>query len=894
MTTPLLSSPPTPPVTSPPPTPAVPPVPPVRSPRPALSPPSPTAGSRRLRLGDVLLAGASMLPAAVALGVLFDGYRYLVPLAGAVVVAAVVAAVAARRLATVELVCLVGALAGLLYGTAVAAGRVDLLLRALRDGWRPLLTTAVPAEPNTLLLAPLGAVLWVATFAAVVLAVRWRGALLPALPPLLVTIGFLLLVAEAGQRRRVAQLVLTGCFVVLVLALAAVRSARGGLLPGQSEPTGGGPGAGGSGADGPGVDDRSGPGHRSRLAGPLAVGLPVVATVAVLATVVGVVVPIDSADRYDLRAHSSPPVDDIALLNPLVQVRAQLDTPRPTTLFTIRLTPPAAAWPPGVPATSPRVRTAALGTFDGATWSVDGNFIAVDKVLPGPDEPVSTTVARAKVRADVTFDEFDDALLPALGQPTAIDYATASGSDPRAGRGPAFEPASGTLALLSPPRAGDRFDLTAQVARPTDAQLATAVVATGPGADRYRVLPNLPDDLRAELLANARQTTAGAATTYGKLVALADFLRDDTAFPYDLHATPGHSYGRLTGLLDSAEPAEHRGYAEQRAAAFAVLARSLGFPTRISVGYLLDKDGPNNADSAADDGAFTVTDHQAHAWPEVLFAGIGWVAFEPTDTSDLSRAGSQTAPLSGTSPPPSQDEENPAVITPAQRDLIVDGGGGHGGGLAWPFVLLIVLGALALALPLLVIGEKARRRLARRRRGGPADQVRGAWWEARDRLGEFGASRSPSLTRRELVAAVARNPATAPAVAPLRLLAALVDEATFAFGGTGSDDPDRAWALVGDVRRELGHAAGRAGRLRALLDARPLFAAPATGAGARAAPAPPTGPAVTPAAVPPVPASPSDFLQHWVQVQGQQRRAMVHAGRHDDDDTRRYDDGGAL
>ncbi|WP_007507902.1 transglutaminaseTgpA domain-containing protein [Pseudofrankia saprophytica] len=852
--------------------------------------PTPLTTGRRLRPGDVLLAGASMLPAAVALGALFDGYRYLAPLAGAVAVAAVAGAVAARRLATVELVCLVGALGGLLYGTAVTAGRVDLLLRALRDGWRPLLTTAVPAEPSALLLAPLGAVLWVATFTAVVLAVRWHGALLPALPPLLVTVGFLLLVAEAGQRRRVTQLALTGCFVVLVLVLAAVRSARAGVLPGQSEPTGGGwrPGAQPS-------------GHRSRLAGPLVIGLPVVATVAVLATAVGVIVPIDSADRYDPREHSSPPVDDVALLNPLVRVRAQLDTPKPTTLFTIRLTPPAAAWPPAGPATSPRVRTAALGTFDGATWSVDGNFTAVDKVLPGPDEPVTTTVARAKVHADVTFDEFDDALLPALGQPTAIDYATASGSGPRAGRGPAFEPASGTLALLSPPRAGDRFDLTAEVPQPSDAQLAAAVVATGPGADRYRVLPNLPDDLRADLLATARRTTAEAATTYDKLVALAAFLRDGSAFPYDLHATPGHSYGRLTRLLDSADPADRRGYAEQRAAAFAVLARALGFPTRISVGYLLDEDGPNNAnsaDSAADDGTFTVTDHQAHAWPEVLFAGIGWVGFEPTDTSDLSRAGSRLTPPA--SPPRGQqgDQEKPAVIAPTQRGITVDDGDDHGGRLDWPFILLIALGALALAVPLAVIGEKARRRLARRRRGSPADRVRGAWWEARDRLGEFGVSRSPSLTRRELVGAVARNPATAPAVAALRLLAALVDEATFAVGGTGADDPDRAWALVGDVRRELGRAAGRAGRMRALLDPRPLFAAPAAGAagtagaglagvpgagapGASAAPTP-TGPAMTPAALAPTPASPSDFLLHWVQVHDQQRRTMVNAGRHDD------------
>jgi hypothetical protein len=98
----------------------------------------------RLRPADVVLVTASILPAALALGALFGGYGYLAPLAGAVVVAAAVGSVVAPRPVTVELVCLVGALAGLLYGTAVTAGRVDLLLRGLRDGWPQLLTMAVP------------------------------------------------------------------------------------------------------------------------------------------------------------------------------------------------------------------------------------------------------------------------------------------------------------------------------------------------------------------------------------------------------------------------------------------------------------------------------------------------------------------------------------------------------------------------------------------------------------------------------------------------------------------------------------------------------------------------------------------------------------------------------
>ena len=44
-------------------------------------------------------------------------------------------------------------------------------------------------------------------------------------------------------------------------------------------------------------------------------------------------------------------------------------------------------------------------------------------------------------------------------------------------------------------------------------------------------------------------------------------------------------------MLAGAEPRASEGYAEQRAAAFAVLARSVGLPARVAVGYLLRKAG---------------------------------------------------------------------------------------------------------------------------------------------------------------------------------------------------------------------------------------------------------------------------------------------------------------
>ncbi|MBX6391223.1 MAG: transglutaminase domain-containing protein, partial [Frankia sp.] len=636
-------------------------------------------------------------------------------------------------------------------------------------------------------------------------------------------------------------------------------------------------------------------GQPSRLlVGPLAVGLPVAALVVLLSVVAGVAAPIDPADRFDPREHSRPPVDDIALLNPLVRVRTQLETQEPVGLFTVRAAPqidiwPAEAWPAG---TAPRLRIAALGDFDGASWRNDGDYVAVDRVLPRPDDQPEPTVELLDVHLEVTFDDYDEVMLPTVGQPTTIELAGVRGDERR---GPAFDPAAGAVAVLAPPRADSHLTLTTQVPVPAEERLASATVATGAAADAFRVLPNLPADLRAQLLALARRVTDGQTTAYAKLVALADYLRDARRFPYDLGATPGHSYARLIGLLAGADQVAHRGYAEQHAAAFAVLARSLGFPARVSVGYLL----PERATTA--DGALEVTSHHAHAWPEVLFDGIGWVAFEPTDTSDLTRSISREPPPSAATPESAtegDEGQNPAVIAPERRRLL-PGAGADDGGLGWPYLLLIGLGAAALAAPLLVAAEKTRRRVTRRHRGGPGDQVLGAWWEARDRLGEVGVPRSAALTGQELVRAVAAQPRTAPAAGPLRQLAALTDEVVFGVDGPRGGDPARAWALVGEIRAALRPAMGWSGRVRALLDprtlARPPAGAPvaAVAAGspddlasvpaAGAAPAAPTDPAQVPgpqagppmagaAAAPTAPGGPADFLAHWYWSRGRPQR----------------------
>ena len=54
----------------------------------------------------------------------------------------------------------------------------------------------------------------------------------------------------------------------------------------------------------------------------------------------------------------------------------------------------------------------------------------------------------------------------------------------------------------------------------------------------------------------------------------------------------------------------------------ALMARTLDIPSRVQVGFT-----PGEQD---EDGTWVVTVHDAHAWPELWFEGVGWVRFEPT------------------------------------------------------------------------------------------------------------------------------------------------------------------------------------------------------------------------------------------------------------------------
>lgn len=132
--------------------------------------------------------------------------------------------------------------------------------------------------------------------------------------------------------------------------------------------------------------------------------------------------------------------------------------------------------------------------------------------------------------------------------------------------------------------------------------------------EKYLELPaTVPNRVR-EL---AQQVTAGAETPYDKAVALEQYLR---TFPYNdqIEAPPPGVDGVDYFLFDV-----QAGYCDYYASAFAVMARALGIPARVSAGY---SQGAYNPEV----GAYRVLESNGHSWPEVFFPQYGWIEFEPT------------------------------------------------------------------------------------------------------------------------------------------------------------------------------------------------------------------------------------------------------------------------
>ena len=725
-------------------------------------PPAPVSPPRRPRaVAEVVLATLAPAVTAVVYKDFFFGTRYLPVLLGAAAGGTAVAALAAWRRWNDWFTALAG-----VVGFAVLAvfavftptlhhglpslGTFSQLGTGLLHGWARMLTTGLPADvAPTLLVTPV-LVMWTATFSATLLVLRTRAALGPLVPAVLALAVTLLLTGAHAA----GGVIVAGALLLILLLLALVRVSR--------------------------LDSATAVGRISRFL----FGLPVIVAVAAVAAAGAYTVPVSTgANRFDPRTVVPIPLNIDDGLTPLVTLKSQLRQQPPQTLFTVRFQPGASALK------IDRIRTAALDQFDGALWTSDDTYLVSGHSLAG--NPTVAHPSRTTVHVDIAA--LAGPYLPTVGWPVGVD---------RSGLG--FSHDSGILVTDATTLTGLAYDETAEL-RPDDGQLAAATPDYSDRTGRYTDLPpGLPPDIRTRVT----ELTAPQSQPYAKLKAIEAYLH---GLPYSLDARPGHSYDALKRLFGT-NPLDRVGYAEQYASAFAILARSQGFPTRVATGYLL-----RPAERAGD--TYTVTTADAHAWAEVDLAGYGWVQFEPTNFTNP-KPTPQTQQETANTPDRPAQNDNPG--SGVRVDPNLPGGESLGRRLATGgLVTLAVVAALLLLVPLLTTAEKMRRR-QRRRRGGPAARVVGAWWETVDRLVENGVPVSRSSTALE-VAADARK-LHGEAAAAVAVLAPIVTSAVSSPDLPTDEEVREAWRLHKQVNRDLRRQRGRLRGLRGRFDPRPLFA----------------------------------------------------------------------
>jgi len=151
--------------------------------------------------------------------------------------------------------------------------------------------------------------------------------------------------------------------------------------------------------------------------------------------------------------------------------------------------------------------------------------------------------------------------------------------------------------------------------------------------DRYLALPDdLPPTVRDLTL-----TVAGnAGNPYEAARLIEAYLRDNHTFAYEIRTAPAGQDAVAHFLFES-----KTGYFDLYASSMAVMLRTIGIPSRVAVGFALDR-----SDYDAASKAYSVTEEEAWTWPEVYFPGLGWIEFNPTPSREvLVRPGDDSAAL---------------------------------------------------------------------------------------------------------------------------------------------------------------------------------------------------------------------------------------------------------
>jgi transglutaminase-like putative cysteine protease len=421
----------------------------------------------------------------------------------------------------------------------------------------------------------------------------------------------------------------------------------------------------------------------------------------------------------------------IRTLNPILQLRQNLVSGDDTVLIRYRT---------DVEAPAP-LRIVTSDVYDGKTWAPRNTAIppennVAERDLPSPpglDSGVRTETATTRIEIGRLAQSY-------LPLPYPAQSITAQGTWLYDGTTLNVVGRDVTTRELS-------YDVRHLDVRPTSQELDDA----GEPPASLATYQSVPRDLPPSILRTAQDVTETADTDFARAVMLQRFLRS-AQFQYSTEAPNDSGTDAIAAFLEAKS-----GYCIHFASAMALMARQLGIPARVAVGFLPGEQ--------QDDGSWAITAADAHAWPELYFHGVGWVRFEPTPRSgsisavppgyaqppagvlpgdDLPSvpAATPSASASANAPEAQRPDETATGTTPEPTfwDRVAD--------LPWRTIGVVALLVVVAVAPLVASVLTRRRRWKRATTG--AARTEAAWEELRQRLGDAGVRWAASWTPRAL------------------------------------------------------------------------------------------------------------------------------------------------
>ncbi len=499
-------------------------------------------------------------------------------------------------------------------------------------------------------------------------------------------------------------------------------------------------------------------------------------------------------NRFVLRDTVEPPLDLRQFASPLTGFRYLERDQRDEVLMTVSGMPHGA-----------RLRLATVDTYDGVVYNVEqassayrrvGSTIGEEIQLPGTPTTVGVTVAK-----------YAGVWLPGSGDLRGVRF---SGSAAEALSDTLYyNRTSGTAVVTAGVSEGTAYEVDVVLpAVVTDADLDNRAFATV-------ALPSnsgVPEAVGA----SAAELVGAAATPRDQVRTLAAKLREVGFFSdgSDGRSRSGHTAERITALLTAPQIV---GDDEQYAVAMALMARQLGVPARVVMGFYPDA-------NAAASGDWQVRGSDAHVWVEVAFDGVGWVAFDPTPDrsktpqTDVPQPRHDPKPQVLPPPDPPVDRNNAAndIVDDQRKPPVTDEP-------AWRrLMLLTVVGVVSLAVLLgplvLIVALKRRRRERRKESPVMSERSSGGWLEIVDHATDLGARIDPTLTRRELSGQFEESYPGAGAL----VVAELADAGVFGPAEPAEADVEAMWREVDVVLGRMDTSVSRRRRFLARVSPRSL------------------------------------------------------------------------